>query len=133
MNTKSTIEVTAAIIQKDGRFLCAQRKSSSEQGGKWEFPGGKIEIGESPEMCLERELLEEFGIKTCCGDFLCENKHDYGDKIVALKAYFVEHIQGAFQLLAHQNMKWLPLSDIHKLDWADADIPIVKQLISHFE
>ena len=84
-------------------------------------------------MCLERELLEEFGIKTICGDFLCENKHDYGDKIVVLKAYFVKHIQNNFQLLAHQNIEWLPLSEIQKLDWADADLPIVKQLISYFE
>jgi len=133
MNTRKTIEVTAAIIQKDGQFLCAQRKKSSEQGGKWEFPGGKIEIGESPERCLERELMEEFGINTICGDFLSENKHDYGDKIVVLKAYFVTHIHGDFQLLAHQHIEWLPLSDIQKLDWAEADLPIVKQLISLYE
>jgi 8-oxo-dGTP diphosphatase len=84
MNSKKTIKVTAAIIQKDNRFLCAQRKDSSEQGGKWEFPGGKIEIGESPEACLERELHEEFNIQAKCGKFLCENTHDYGDKIIKL-------------------------------------------------
>lgn len=133
MNTKKAINVTAAIIQKDGQFLCAQRKDSSEQGGKWEFPGGKIENGESPETCLERELSEEFGIETNCADFFYENIHDYEDKIVNLKSYFVQHTRGNFQLLAHQNIKWLPLNEIHKLDWADADLPIVKQLINYFK
>ena len=80
MNKKKIIKVTAAIIRKDNRFLCAQRKDSGDQAGKWEFPGGKIEIGETPEICLERELLEEFNIQASCGDFLCENTHDYGDK-----------------------------------------------------
>jgi len=82
---------------------------------------------------LERELHEEFGIETSCGDFLYENCHDYGDKIVKLKAYFVERTQGDFKLLAHQEIKWQPLSDIKKLDWAEADIPIVEQLISYYE
>jgi len=131
MNSKKIIEVTAAIIQKDNRFLCAQRKDTSEQGGKWEFPGGKIEIGESPEACLERELKEEFNIQAKCGKFLCESIHDYGDKIVKLKAYFVEHIFGNFQLLAHQDIKWLALDQISDLDWAEADLPIVNKLIDH--
>lgn len=132
MNTTKIIEVTAAIIRKDNRFLCAQRKDSSDQGGKWEFPGGKIEIGESPEVCLERELLEEFNIQANCGAFLCENTHDYGDKIVILKAYFVEQTQSDFQLLVHQNIKWLTLDNILNLDWAEADRPIVNKLINHF-
>ena len=133
MNTKKIIEVTAAIIRKDNRFLCAQRKDSSDQGSQWEFPGGKIEIGESPEVCLERELLEEFNIQAICGAFLCENTHDYGDKTVILKAYFVEQTQGDFQLLVHQNIKWLTLDKILDLDWAEADLPIVHKLIEHYK
>jgi len=133
MNTKKIIEVTAAIIRKDNRFLCAQRNDSSDQGGKWEFPGGKIEIGESPEVCLERELLEEFKIQAICGAFLCENTHDYGDKIVKLKAYFVKHIQGDFQLMAHKDIKWLSCDTILNLDWAEADLPIVHKLIEHYK
>ena len=56
------VKVTAAILEKDGRIIIAQRKSSDHLSGKWEFPGGKIEAGESPEECLARELNEEFGI-----------------------------------------------------------------------
>lgn len=130
MTTKKTIDVTAAIIRKGNRFLCAQRKDSSEQGGKWEFPGGKIEIGETPESCLERELYEEFNTQASCGEFLCENTHDYGDKIVKLKAYFIESTQGSFQLLAHKDIKWLTCDTMLKLDWAEADLPIVHKLIN---
>ena len=130
MNKKKIIKVTAAIIRKDNRFLCAQRKDSGDQAGKWEFPGGKIEIGETPEICLERELLEEFNIQASCGDFLCENTHDYGDKIVTLKAYFIEWTKGSFQLLVHKDIKWLTCDTILNLDWAEADLPIVHKLIS---
>lgn len=130
MKTKKIIDVTAAIIRKGNRFLCAQRKDSSEQAGKWEFPGGKIEIGETPESCLERELYEEFNIQASCGEFLCENTHDYGDKIVKLKAYFIESTQGNFQLLAHKDIKWLTCDTMLKLDWAEADLPIVHELIN---
>lgn len=131
MKTKKIIDVTAAIIRKGNRFLCAQRKDSSEQAGKWEFPGGKIEIGETPEISLERELYEEFNIQASCGEFLCENTHDYGDKIVKLKAYFIESTQGNFQLLAHKDIKWLTCDTMLKLDWAEADLPIVHKLIEH--
>ncbi len=131
MSRKKFIEVTAAIIRKDDRFLCAQRRDSSEQGGKWEFPGGKIEVGETPELCLERELLEEFNIEAKCGEFLCENIHDYGDKTVNLKAYFIEWTKGGFQLLAHKDIKWLTCDTILDLDWAEADLPIVNKLIDH--
>ncbi|RXQ94373.1 (deoxy)nucleoside triphosphate pyrophosphohydrolase [Ancylomarina salipaludis] len=133
MTSKKIIEVTAAIIRKGNRFLCARRKASSEQGGKWEFPGGKIETNESPEQCLERELHEEFAIQSVCGKFLCENTHDYGDKIIKLKAYFVKHTSGDFQLLAHQQIQWLNLNEMQQLDWAEADLPIVDKLTSHYK
>ncbi len=133
MKSKKIIEVTAAIIRKGNRFLCAQRKDCSEQGGKWEFPGGKIESGETPEVCLERELFEEFAIQSTCGKFLCENTHDYGDKIIKLKAYFVNHTEGDFQLLAHQQIQWLDIDEMQQLDWAEADLPIVDKLTSHYK
>ncbi|MRT94099.1 (deoxy)nucleoside triphosphate pyrophosphohydrolase [Ancylomarina sp. 16SWW S1-10-2] len=131
MTNKKIIQVTAAIIRKDNRFLCAQRNDFGDQGGKWEFPGGKTEIGETPEFSLERELHEEFNIKASCGDFLCENTHDYGDKIINLKAYFINYIHGDFQLLVHKNIKWLSCNAMLELDWAEADLPIVHKLIDH--
>lgn len=67
---RKIIKVTAAILENDGRILIAQRKSSDHLSGKWEFPGGKIEHGETPEECLARELKEEFDIYVTIGDFL---------------------------------------------------------------
>lgn len=130
MKTKKIIDVTAAIIRKGNRFLCAQRKDSSEQAGKWEF-GRKNRDWRNTGISLERELYEEFNIQASCGEFLCENTHDYGDKIVKLKAYFIESTQGNFQLLAHKDIKWLTCDTMLKLDWAEADLPIVHKLIEH--
>ena len=74
-----TIDVAAGIIQReDGKILLARRKPGSHLAGYWEFPGGKIEEGESPEECLERELLEELGIVTKTGAFVAESVYDYG-------------------------------------------------------
>lgn len=67
-------QVTAAVIEKDGRVLIAQRKTGDALAGKWEFPGGKLEPGETPEACLRRELREEFGVETEIGDFICSSE-----------------------------------------------------------
>ena len=67
-------QVAAAIIEKDGKILIAKRKKGSSLAGKWEFPGGKIEPGESPEECLKREMKEEFDIEALAGDFFCSSK-----------------------------------------------------------
>lgn len=125
------IEVTAAIIQKQDEVLAAQRSHDDELGYKWEFPGGKIEKNETAEKCIVRELEEEFGIKTKVVGYLGESKYDYGNKIILLKAFFVEHIQGAYQLRVHQNIRWIKITELKTLDWAPADIELVNQLIKY--
>ncbi len=125
------IEVTAAIIQKQDEVLAAQRSHDDELGYKWEFPGGKIEQNESAEECIVRELEEEFGIKTKVVGYLGESKYDYDNKIILLKAFFVEHIQGAYQLRVHQNIRWIKITELKTLDWAPADIELVNQLIKY--
>ena len=77
ISDRPLISVTAAILVRDGKILIAQRKSSDHLAGKWEFPGGKIEYGETPEDCLKRELHEEFGIDTRIGVFLAESVYHY--------------------------------------------------------
>ena len=91
------LNVTAAIIEKDGKVLTARRKSGKHLAGYWEFPGGKIEGNETPEECLHRELLEEFNISSKIGLFVGESIYDYESKIVRLLAYRVEHLKGEFQ------------------------------------
>ena len=70
-------KVTAAVIEKDGKILIARRKRDDSQAGKWEFPGGKLEAGETPEACLKRELREELGIETEVGAFFCSSRFVY--------------------------------------------------------
>jgi len=124
------ITVTAAIIQNQNRIFAARRKAGKHLEGMWEFPGGKLELGESPEVCLARELTEEFGIETEVGKYLGESVYDYGEKIIKLVAYQVTHVSGAFQLNDHDEMRWLARTEIYDVDWAPADIPLLETAIS---
>jgi mutator protein MutT len=121
------IEVTAAIIAKDGLVLAARRRNGAHLAGFWEFPGGKIETKETPEECLYRELEEEFHIKTRVGAFIGESTYDYGNEVVRLLAYNVEHLAGDFQLIDHDELRWLTLDELYTVQWAPADIPLVEQ------
>lgn len=124
---KKQIDVSAAIILKDKKVLAARRKQGAHLAGYWEFPGGKVEQGETPEQCLARELQEEFRITSRIGAFVAESIYDYGNKIVRLLAYQVEHVSGDFQLIDHDELRWLPLEELSSVEWAPADIPLVKQ------
>src|SRR6056297_3596411 len=104
---KSVINVTAAVIVKDGKVLAARRAPGKHLEGYWEFPGGKLEPLETPENCLERELTEEFAIRSKVGAFIAESVYDYGTKIVRLLAFEVEHISGEFKLTDHDELRWL--------------------------
>ena len=130
---KQTIIVTAGIIFKNDHILVAQRKHDDDLGYKWEFPGGKLEKGESLKECLARELNEEFGITARVNNYLGESIYNYGNKLIHLKAYFVEHLSGEFQVRVHQNIQWVKLEKLHELDWAPADIVLVNKLLKHFK
>lgn len=91
-----TVDVTAAIIEKDGKFLIAKRKKGKHLENKWEFPGGKVELGESHEECLARELEEEFGVITGIAEFVAEGLFDYGDVKIRLLGYRAKYISGYF-------------------------------------
>lgn len=129
MDTKSKkkIDVTAAIIVKEGNVFAARRKQGVHLAGYWEFPGGKLEQGETPEQCLARELQEEFRITACVGSFVAESVYDYGSKVVRLLAYQVEHKSGDFQLIDHDELRWLAPDELNSVEWAPADIPLVEQ------
>jgi 8-oxo-dGTP diphosphatase len=127
-NHKAMIPVTAAIIEKNGLILTAQRGVKVHLGGYWEFPGGKIERGETPEECLKRELAEEFSIQCKIGSFLTESIYDYGHKVIQLLGYRAYHIDGNFQLTDHDKICWLPVERLFTLKWAPADIPLVTKL-----
>lgn len=122
------LKVTAAIIAKGEFVLAARKKQGLHLAGYWEFPGGKIEVGESPEECLARELLEEFGVRCEIGMFLGESIYDYGNKIIHLLGYYASHREGCFRLTDHDMIRWLLPSELTSLAWAPADIPLVDRV-----
>jgi 8-oxo-dGTP diphosphatase len=123
-----TIQVTAAILVKDGRVLIAQRRPDDVMGGKWEFPGGKIDPGETPEACLRRELHEELGIVAEVHDLFAVNRHDYPDRRIELRAYNVTLRQGDITLNEHSDARWIAVDQLRQFDMCEADLPFVEKL-----
>ena len=121
-------QVTAAVIEKDDKVLIAKRRLGRTLGGKWEFPGGKIEPGETPRECLKRELKEEFDIESGIGDLLISGKFTYCFFPIELLAYRVKHLSGDFKLNDHEEMRWVRPSELGLYDFLSADRFIVDML-----
>ena len=122
------IVVTAAVIVKDRKVFAARRGKGKHLEGCWEFPGGKLEQGESPEECLRRELVEEFGIDAQVGNLVGESIYDYGNKVIRLMSYRVTHITGEFKLHDHDEIRWLSIENLMDVEWAPADIPLLENV-----
>lgn len=120
-------KVTAAIITRDDRVLIARRKAGA-QAGKWEFPGGKIEEGETPEQCLQRELREELQIEATIGSFFGESEYEYENGAIRLMAYLARWDKGEMQPTVHTEFRWVPPRELEKYDLAPADIPLAQKL-----
>lgn len=127
------IEVTCAILLEGDMVLCAQRSEEMAHPLKWEFPGGKIEEGESPEECLKRELKEELNLDIEIKEAFNPNLHIYqAGKLIKLIPFLCKYLGGELVLKEHKSVIWLPVDQIKKLDWAAADIPIVDDFIKWF-
>jgi 8-oxo-dGTP diphosphatase len=127
---RHTIRVTAAILARDGKVLIARRRPGAHQANRWEFPGGKIEPGESPAQCLRRELQEEFSIETTVGEYLGSNFHRYRFGTIELMAFRVAWKGGRLTLRDHGAVRWAEPSDLADVDFSPADIPIAEKIRS---
>ena len=125
---KPPIQVACAIIQKDGLILAARRPATASLPLKWEFPGGKLEPGETAEECLLRELREELGIRVRICQKLEPLTHAYPDLTVTLYPFHCDQPTGELTLHEHQAACWLPAERLHTLDWAEADLPLIAAL-----
>lgn len=122
------IKVAAGVIVKDNKILIAQKGEGEKLGLKWEFPGGKVQEGESYESCLRRELHEEFSIDSAVGDYICTSIYDYGHIYVELQAYFATLLGGNMKLNEHRQIKWVNPLELNQYDFAPADIPIALEV-----
>ena len=126
-----SIEVVAAIIQYQNRFLCLQRGLSKLGyiSKKYEFPGGKIELGESREEALKREIIEELSVPLEHLEFFTTVKHQYPDFHITMHCFLsLITDPSKIKLTEHIDQKWLKTDELEDLDWAAADIPIVQKL-----
>ncbi len=122
------INVVCGIIQWDNCFLLARRKPGDSLAGYWEFPGGKVEAGETPEQALARELAEELSIETRIGCHIGDSLFTTGDKTIRLMGYMAEYIAGDFTLECHDAIAWVGLKDMLSYQLAPADVPLVEML-----
>ena len=121
------VNVVAAIIKKDDLYLIAQRLKG-DFAGLWEFPGGKLEEGESPEEALIREIHEELNSQIEIISFVNEASYDYDFGTVVMKTFHAKLVSGNLDLLEHQDSAWLEPSRLKTLNWAPVDRPAVELL-----
>jgi mutator protein MutT len=122
---KKHVHVACALIERDGLVLAAQRSATMNLPLKWEFPGGKLEAGESAEECLQRELMEEMGVIISVGRPLPLHTHSYDTFTVTLYPFVCSMTSEHITLHEHAAMVWLPPEELHSLDWAEADWPVL--------
>ncbi|MBS4025747.1 MAG: 8-oxo-dGTP diphosphatase MutT [Clostridia bacterium] len=120
--------VTAAILIEGGKILIARRKADDHLAFKWEFPGGKVEPGETPEECLKREMKEEFNVEVRVGDYFGESIYTYDYGQIRLLAYLTYLEKGVLVPQVHGEIKWVTREKLQDFDFAPADIPLVKKL-----
>ena len=122
------IEVVAAIIRKDDKIFATQR-GYGEWKDWWEFPGGKLEAGETPEEALKREIHEELSAEISVDEFLCTVEYDYPQFHLTMHCYLCSIESGQLSLLEHEDARWLTTNELNTVLWLPADKIIVEQLI----
>lgn len=124
-----TIAVVAAIVMREGRVLLTQRLESTHLALHWEFPGGKVEEGESPPEALRRELREELGVETAIEAPFAFNWHDYGEKQVLLLTYVARILSGEPRPLGCRDLGWFGRARVASMQLPPADAPILERLL----
>ncbi|WP_207423951.1 (deoxy)nucleoside triphosphate pyrophosphohydrolase [Desertivirga brevis] len=127
------INVACAVIADDqGRILAVQRSALMPHAFKWEFPGGKVEDGETSEVALCREIMEELGVEIKVAKALAPTTHAYSStKIIRLIPFICRITKGKIKLSEHQEHQWLEPARLSGLDWVEADLPIVASLLGY--
>ena len=129
-----TVKVVAAVIKatngKGEPIIFATQRGYGEFKGGWEFPGGKIEEGETPQEALKREIMEELDTEIKVGDFIHTIEYDYPTFHLSMDCFWCEIIKGELVLKEHQAARWLTKENINDVEWLPADIELVNKILS---
>lgn len=123
----NTINVVAAVIMKEGKVFATQRGYGEFKDG-WEFPGGKVEAGESPEEALRREIREELEVEVNVGDLIDTIEYDYPAFHLSMKCYACTIAGGSPHLLEHEAARWLSADQLDSVAWLPADITLIPKI-----
>ena len=127
-------QISAGIITHEGKVLIGQRKRGKAQEFLWEFPGGKLEEGETLEECLRRELLEELDLNICVGKLFGTYLHDYSFGTIALNVFYADCPDPEIQnVCEHEQVKWVCPAELKEYEFAPADIPVVEDYLKSLE
>ena len=122
-----TIKVVAAIICKENCVFATQR-GYGDYKDWWEFPGGKVEPGETPQEALVREIREELGTKIAVDEFLTTVEYDYPEFHLSMDCFWCHVEEGQLTLLEHEAAKWLPVRDLRQVKWLPADVMVIDEI-----
>ena len=122
-----TIRVVAAVIRKGNRIFATQRGYGEFKDG-WEFPGGKIEPGETPQEALVREIREELETEIRVGDLIDTIEYDYPAFHLSMDCFWCEIVEGSLELKEHEAAKWLDRASLYTVDWLPADVGLVEKI-----
>lgn len=122
-----TIRVVAAVIRKDDRIFATQRGYGEFKDG-WEFPGGKIEPGETPQQALVREIREELETEIRVGDLIDTIEYNYPTFHLSMDCFWCEIVEGSLELKEHEAAKWLDRESLYTVDWLPADVGLVEKI-----
>ena len=122
-----TVRVVAAAIRKDNKIFATQRGYGEFKDG-WEFPGGKIEEGETPEQALAREIKEELDTEIQVGKLIDTIEYDYPKFHLSMDCFWCEIMQGGLELKEHEAARWLSKEELYSVDWLPADVGVVEKI-----
>ena len=123
-----TINVVAAIILDEEKRILATQRGYGKYEGWWEFPGGKIEPGEGPEVALRREIMEELGVEIVVENLLCTVEYDYPKFHLSMLCYMCRISNGEIDLREHKSAQWLSKETLDDVEWLPADVEVIKLL-----